>query len=154
MRLDPGRGPWSQIVFDEIKTKEEITRAGWEGLLEHCYGLEQAVPGAKWKKRSAELIRVLGEFEVYSAILRWLALGPTPGQPPEARSQSRKSPYQKGLVWCLAQHNDRDAAVAIADFGLACLRKIPLLGAVSQKVGFTCVQALGAMECGEAGRNS
>src|SRR5258708_6172401 len=41
IQLDPGRGPWSQIVFDEIKTKEEITRAGWEGLLEHCCSLEQ-----------------------------------------------------------------------------------------------------------------
>ena len=58
-QLDPGRGPWSQIVFDEIKTKEEITHAGWEGLLEHCRGLEQAVPGTTWKKRSRQLIAVL-----------------------------------------------------------------------------------------------
>jgi hypothetical protein len=149
-QLDAGRGPWSQIVFDEIKTKEEITQAGWESLLEHCRGLEQAVPGAKWKKRSRELITVLGEAEVFPAMLRWLALGPTPGQPPEARSPIEDSAYQKGIVWCLGQQNDRDAALAIADFGLACLRKVPLLGAVSQKVGFTCVQALGAMECSEA----
>ncbi|HLJ23306.1 MAG TPA: DUF4132 domain-containing protein [Candidatus Acidoferrales bacterium] len=149
-QLDSGRGPWSQIVFDEIKEKDDITRSGWEGFLEHCRALEQAVPGAKWKKRSRELIAILGESEVYSAILRWLALGPTPEQPPEARSPIEDSPYQKGAVWCLAERNDREAAVAIADFGLACLRKIPLLGAVSQKVGFTCVQALGAMQCGEA----
>jgi hypothetical protein len=150
IQLDPGRGPWSQIVFDEIKTKDEITRAGWEGLLEHCGGLEQTVPGAKWKKRSRELISVLGEAEVSSAMLRWLALGPTPGQPPEARSPIEDSAYQKGAVWCLAQRNDGEAARAIADFGIACLRKIALLGAVSQKVGFACAQALGAMECSEA----
>ena len=149
-QLDAGRGPWSQIVFDEIKMMEEITRAGWEALLEHCRDLEQAVPGAKWKKRSSELINILGAAEVFAALIRWLALGPTPGQPSEARSPIEDSPYQKGVVWCLAQRNDREAAVAVADFGLACLRKIPLLGAVSQKVGFTCVQALGAMECGEA----
>ncbi|HEX4641917.1 MAG TPA: DUF4132 domain-containing protein [Candidatus Acidoferrales bacterium] len=149
-QLDPGRGPWTQVVFDEIKTKEEIARAGWEGLLEHCRALEQAVPGAKWKKRSRELINILGEAEVFSALLRWLALGPTPGQPSEARSPIEDSPYQKGLVWCLGASNNRETAVAIADFGLACLRKVPLLGAVSQKVGFTCAQALGAMECGEA----
>ena len=149
-QLDEGRGPWTQAVFDEIKTKEEITRAGWESLLEHCRALEQAIPGAKWKKRSRELINILGEAEVYSALLRWLALGPTPGQPSEARSPIEDSSYQKGVVWCLAAHNDRETAVAIADFGLACLRKVPLLGAVSQKVGFTCVQALGALECGEA----
>ena len=150
IQLDPGRGPWSQVVFDEIGEKEEITRAGWEGLLEHCRGLEQAVPGAKWKKRSRELITVLGETEVFPVILRWLALGPAPGQPPEARSPIEDSAYQKGVVWCLAQRDDREAALAIADFGIACLRKIKMLGAVSQKVGFACAQALGAMECSEA----
>jgi Domain of unknown function (DUF4132) len=150
IQLDAGRGPWSQIVFDEIKTKEEIIRAGWEGLLEHCRGLEQAVPSTKWKRTTRELIGILGEAEVFSTMLRWLALGPTPGQPSEARSPIEDSPYQKGVVWCLGQRNDRETAVAIADFGLACLRKVPLLGAVSQKVGFTCVQALGAMECSEA----
>lgn len=150
IQLEPGRGPWSQIVFDEIKKKEEISRAGWEGLLEHCRSLEQAAPGAKWKKKSSELIAILGEEEVFAAMLRWLALGPTPGQPSEARSPIEDSSYQKGVIWCLGQRNERDAAVAIADFGIACLRKIPLLGAVSQKVGFSCAQALGAMDCSEA----
>ena len=149
-QLDPGRGPWSQIVFDEIKTKEEIARAGWEGLLEHCRSVEQTVPGAKWKRRSRELITVLGEAEVFPAMVRWLALGPTPGQPSEARSPIEDSSYQKGVIWCLGQRDDREAALAIADFGIACLRKIPLLGAVSQKVGFACAQALGAMDCSEA----
>ena len=41
-------------------------------------------------------------------------------------------------------------ASTIGDFAIACLRKIPMLGAVSQKVGFACVQALGAMESNEA----
>jgi hypothetical protein len=150
IRLDPGRGPWLQTVFDEIETKEEIARAGWEALLEHCRGLEQTVPGAKWKKRARELAHGLGVKEVYLALLGWLALGPTPGQPPEARSPIEDSAYQKGVVWCLADRNDGEAALAIADFGIACLRKIRALGAVSQKVGFVCVQALGAMECSEA----
>ena len=150
IQLEPGRGPWSQIVFDEIKTKEEVTRGGWEGLLEHCRSLEQTVPGTKWKKTSRELISILGEAEVFPSMLRWLAAGPTPGEPPEARSPIEDSPYQKGVVWCLAQRNDSEAARAIADFGIACLRKVPILGAVSQKVGFACAQALGAMECSEA----
>jgi hypothetical protein len=150
IQLAPGRGPWSQMVFDEINAKEEIERAGWEGLLEHCRSLEQTVPGAKWKKKSRELISILGEAEVYAAMLQWLALGPTPNQPSEARSPIEDSPYQKGVIWCLAQRSEREAALAIADFGIACLRKIRLLGAVSQKVGFACAQALGAMDCSEA----
>jgi uncharacterized protein DUF4132 len=148
--LDPGRGPWSQIVFDEIAAKDAITRAGWEGLLEHCRTLEQTVPGAKWKARAAELMAALGEAETEAAMLRWLALGPTPGQPPEARSPIEDSSYQKGVIWCVAMKAEPETAIAIADFGIACLRKVPNLGAVSQKVGFACVQALGAMDCSEA----
>ena len=148
--LDPGRGPWSQIVFDEIAGREPITRAGWEGLLEHCRSLEQTVPGSKWRKRAGELMSALGESEALAAMLRWLALGPVPGQPPEARSPIEDSAYQKGVVWGVALRPGPKAAISIADFGLGCLRKVPNLGAVSQKVGFACVQALGAMECSEA----
>lgn len=148
--LAPGRGPWSQIVFDEVATHDDITRAGWEALLEHCRSLEQAAPGKKWNKGAREIMAALGEREASATLERWLALGPTPGQPPEARSPIEDSPYQKGVVWCLGLQRDSASAVAIADFGVACLRKVPLLGAVSQKVGFASVQALGAMECPEA----
>jgi hypothetical protein len=148
--IEPDRGPWSQIVFDEIHAKGEIARAGWEALLEHCRSLEQTVPGARWNKRTRELVAALGETDVVIAMLRWLALGPTPGQPSEARSPIEDSAYQKGAVWCLGLSPSHEVAVAVADFGLACLRKVPMLGAVSQKVGFACVQALGVMECSEA----
>ena len=151
-QLDPGRGPWSQIVFDEVKEKEddELARAGWESLLEHCRSLEQTVPGAKWNKRARQIMVALGEDKAKSAMLRWLALGPTPGQPREAPSPIEDSAYQKGVIWCLGTSREREVAQAIAEFTLACLRKIPMLGAVSQKVGFAGVQALGAMECSEA----
>ena len=149
-QLDPGRGPWSQIVFDELASKNNITRAGWEGLLEHCKSLEQAVPGKKWNKRTQELTAALGEEEVLPTLTRWLALGPTPGQPSEARSPIEDSAYQKGVVWILGLSHNGVAATVIADFGIACLRKVRMLGAISQKVGFACVQALGAMQCNEA----
>ena len=148
--LDPGRGPWSQIVFDEVKEYDEVARIGWEELLEHCRSLEQTVPGAKWNKRSGELMAALGEAEVAAAMLRWLALGPTPNQPREAISPIEDSAYQKGVIWCLGLRREREVAQAIADFTLACLRKIPMIGAVSQKVGFAGAQALGAMDCTEA----
>src|SRR5690242_1228394 len=148
--LDPGRGPWSQLVFDEIAAKDDITRAGWHGLLEHCRALEQTLPGAKWKARTGALMAALGEAEAIAAMRRWLARGPAPGQPPEARSPIEDSSYQKGVVWCVAMKAEPETAIAIADFGIACLRKVPNLGAVSQKVGFACVQALGDMDCSEA----
>lgn len=149
-QLDPGRGPWSQIVFDGIKTKEPIVRSGWEALLEHCKSLQQPTPSAKWRKRAGELVDALGEGEVATSFLRWLALGPTPGQPSEARSPIEDSQYQKGMVWCLASLHEPEAPRAIAEFGFACLRKIRMVGAVSQKVGLACVQALGAIASREA----
>lgn len=148
--LDPGRGPWSQIAFDEIACKDDITRAGWHGLLEHFRMLEQTVPGAKWKKRSQVLTAALGNKEVSQMLERWLELGPTPGQPAEARSPTEDSAYQKGAVWCLALNQHPKSASAIGDFAIACLRKIPMIGAVSQKVGFACIQALGSMDSKEA----
>ncbi len=149
-RLDPGRGPWSQIVFDEVMKEEELARTGWVALLEHCGSLEQTVPGAKWNKRARELMAALGEDKVATVMLRWLALGPTPGQPREATSPIEDSRYQKGVIWCLGRSREREVAQVISEFTLACLRKIPMLGAVSQKVGFAGVQALGVMECAEA----
>jgi hypothetical protein len=148
--FDPGRGPWSQIVFDEIAAKDEITASAWRGLLEHCRALEQTVPGAKWKRGSRDLVRALGESEVWQTLQRWLALGPTPGQPSEASSPIEDSAYQKGVVWLLALSHRPEMASVIGDFGVACLRKIPMIGAVSQKVGLACVQALGSMECSQA----
>ena len=59
--LDPGRGPWSQIVFDDVKEYQDVARIGWEALLEHFRSLEQTVPGVKWNKRSGELMAALGE---------------------------------------------------------------------------------------------
>ena len=147
--LEPGRGPWSQILFEEIAAKDEITGSAWQGLLEHCRALEQTVPGANWKKRSHELIEALGGSAVWPTLQRWLALGPTPGQPAEARSPIEDSSFQKGIVWLLALSQRPEMASAIGDFAIACLRKVPMLGAVSQKVGFACVQALGSMECNE-----
>ncbi|HEY6902754.1 MAG TPA: DUF4132 domain-containing protein [Candidatus Acidoferrales bacterium] len=148
--LEPGRGPWSQIVFEEIAAKDDITRSAWLGLLEHCRALEPTVPGAKWKERSNELIEALGATEVWANLQRWLALGPTPGQPAEARSPIEDSSFQKGAVWLVALGQRPEMASAIGDFAMACLRKVPMLGAVSQKVGFACVQALGSMECNES----
>jgi hypothetical protein len=148
--LDRGRGPWSQIVFDEIAGTDDITRLGWHALLEHCRTLEQTVPGATWNARARELIVALGESNVVETFLRWLALGPTPGQPKEARCPIEDSAYQKGAVWCLALSHQPAIASAVGDFAIASLRKVPMLGAVSQKVGFACAQALGSMECNEA----
>ena len=68
-------------------------------------------------------------------MVRWLAIGPTPGQAAgEARTPAPEdSSYLKGIVLCVGLTDTRESALAIGEFGLACLRKIPNIGAVSQK---------------------
>jgi hypothetical protein len=136
--------------FRRIAAEEPITQAAWLGLLEHCKSLQKTTPRTKWKKRARDLVTALGDAEANFTMRKWLALGPTPGQPSEARSPIEDSDYQKGIVWCTALGQDPESALTIADFGLGCLRKIRMIGAVSQKVGFACVQALGEMACDEA----
>lgn len=148
--LEPGRGPWSQIIFDAIAQKDEVASSGWKVLLEHCRTLTATTPSASWKRRSRELMKALGEDEAGKTMLEWLALGPAPGQPAEARSPIEDSSYQKGIVWSVALVDSRESAVAIGDFAVACLRKIKSVGAVSQKVGLACAAALGTMKCDEA----
>jgi hypothetical protein len=113
--LDPGRGPWSRIVFEEISAYEEITSSGWKGLLDHCRALEQAVPASKWRKRGRDLAQALGESAVWTTLQRWLALGPTRGQPAEACSPIEDSSYQKGVVWLLSLSQRPEAASTLAE---------------------------------------
>ncbi len=86
----------------------------------------------------------IGQAEVLDAARRWLALGPTPGettiQAPEAEAA-----YQKGFVWVLGALGRADIAPDIANFAFGCFRKIPMIGAVSHRVGNACVNALAAM---------
>ena len=86
----------------------------------------------------------IGQAEVLDAARRWLALGPTPGettiQAPEAEAN-----YQKGFVWVLGALGDASIAPDIANFAFGCFRKIPMIGAVSHRVGNACVNALAAM---------
>ena len=86
----------------------------------------------------------IGQAEVLDAARRWLALGPTPGettiQAPEAEAD-----YQKGFVWVLGALGDPFIAPDIANFAFGCFRKIPMIGAVSHRVGNACVNALAAM---------
>src|SRR6185295_1522625 len=53
--------------------------------------------------------------------------------------------FQKGFIWILGALGDTSIAPEIGDFAFACFRKIPMIGAVSHRVGNACVNALAAM---------
>ena len=145
-------GAWSQIVFREVSASKN--RLGkefasgkefeWRALLLHARSLTQSTASKKWQAEAVNVAARIGQAEVLDAARRWLALGPTPGettmQAPEAEAA-----YQKGFVWVLGALGRADIAPDIANFAFGCFRKIPMIGAVSHRVGNACVNALAAM---------
>jgi hypothetical protein len=140
-RLAPA-GAWSQTVFREVSASGKEFE--WQVLLLHARSLTQSTASKKWQTEAVNVTARIGQAEVLDAARRWLALSPTPGettiQAPEAEAA-----YQKGFVWVLGALGDASIAPDIANFAFACFRKIPMIGAVSHRVGNACVNALAAM---------
>src|SRR5579863_5598225 len=135
-------GAWSQTVFREVSASGK--KFEWHALLLHARSLTESTASKKWQAEAVNLTTRIGQGEVLDAARRWLALGPTPGetaiQAPEAEAS-----YQKGFVWILGALGDASIAPDIANFAFGCFRKIPMVGAVSHRVGNACVNALAAM---------
>jgi hypothetical protein len=135
-------GAWSRAVFRDVSASGKEFE--WQALLLHARSLTQSTASKKWQTEAVSLATRIGKDEVLVAARRWLALGPTPGetavQAPEAEAG-----YQKGFVWVLGALGDASIAPDIANFAFGCFRKIPMIGAVSHRVGNACVNALAAM---------
>jgi hypothetical protein len=135
-------GAWSQNIFREVSASGKEFE--WQALLLHARSLTQSTASKKWQAEAVNMTTRIGQSEVLDAARRWLALGPTPGetkiQVPEAEAD-----YQKGFVWVLGALGDASIAPDIANFAFGCFRKIPMIGAVSHRVGNACVNALAAM---------
>jgi Domain of unknown function (DUF4132) len=135
-------GAWSETVFREVSASGK--KFEWHALLLHARSLTQSTASKKWQTEAVNMATRIGHAEVLDAARRWLALSPTPGettiQAPEAEAT-----YQKGFVWVLGALGDTSIAPDIADFAFRCFRKIPMIGAVSHRVGNACVNALAAM---------
>ncbi|WP_263353122.1 DUF4132 domain-containing protein [Acidicapsa acidisoli] len=135
-------GAWSRIVFEEVATFEK--KFDWHALLLHARSLTQSTASKKWQSKAVNLASRIGPAEVLDAARRWLALGPTPGEKMIQTSEA-EADYQKGFIWVLGTLGDVSIAPDIADFAFGCFRKIPMIGAVSHRVGNACVNALAAM---------
>jgi hypothetical protein len=135
-------GAWSQTVFQEVSASEKEFE--WHALLVHARSLTQSAASKKWQTEAVNLATRIGQAEVLDAARRWLALGPTPGETMIQAGEGEAS-YQKGFVWVLGAIGDTSIAPDIANFAFGCFRKIPMIGAVSHRVGNACVNALAAM---------
>jgi len=134
---------WSRSVFEEIdQSPKQMT---WRHLFLHARSLTQSNPSQKWLKEAIACVDQIGRGEFLEAAHRWLAMGPMPGMGPQVQVPDEEADYQKGFIWTLGALGDASVASAIADFAFACFRKIPMIGAVSHRVGNACVNALAAM---------
>ncbi|HEY1757540.1 MAG TPA: DUF4132 domain-containing protein [Bryobacteraceae bacterium] len=135
-------GAWSQTVFREISASGKEFE--WQALLLHARSLTQSTASKKWQTEAVSLTARIGQAEVLEAAQRWLALGPTPGET-AIQAPEGEAAYQKGFVWVLGALGNASIAPDIANFAFGCFRKIPMIGAVSHRVGNACVNALAAM---------
>jgi hypothetical protein len=133
------QGAWSRIVFQEMAASPH--QAAWERIFVHAAELKSAEASKKWRAASREFMNTLGREVFFHAATRWLALGPSPGHP-GVQISSGEADFQKGFLWFLADESDERLPRLLADFAEGALKKIPMLGAVSQKIGNACVNVL------------
>jgi hypothetical protein len=139
--FDP-KGPWSRRIAPELN-------AAWQELLAAGKGITGSEPSKKWRDAARARVAAIGSETVRETALRWLALGPSPDAS-GVQLDTRESDYQRGLLWSLAEFSDAETCRAVAHFAEQCLRKIPQIGAVSQKSGNACIGVLSAMGGSEA----
>lgn len=133
------QGAWSQVVFQEIS--QSARRNVWERVFFHTADLKSSEASQKWRAVSRQLIEELGREVFLEASERWLGIGPSPGRP-GVQISAGEAEYQKGFLWFLAGQTDERLPGLLANFAEAALKKVPMMGAVSQKVGNACVNVL------------
>jgi hypothetical protein len=131
-------GNWSRAIAGDLTP-------ALRAILESGAEISGSEPSKKWRDAAADRISETGRDALRETALRWLSLGPNPGGP-EAQVDSHEADCQRGLLWSLTSLNDAEVCTAVARFAEGCLRKIPMLGAVSQKSGNACVKVLAAMD--------
>jgi Domain of unknown function (DUF4132) len=113
----------------------------WERLFSHASELKSSEAPKKWRLATQRIIQEIGSDVFLEAALRWLALGPSPDRP-GVQITSREAELEKGFLWFLADQTDERLSRLLANFAETALKKIPMIGAVSQKVGNACVNVL------------
>ncbi len=136
-------GAWTRLVFE--KTRQSPRSHEWLELFDHARSLSQSAPSKKWQDAAKRCVEAVGRAEFVEGAHTWLALGPMPVEASQLQVPDQEAHYQKGFVWTVGVVGDAALAPALARFALQCLRKIPMIGAVSHRAGNACVGALAAM---------
>ncbi|MBI4908664.1 MAG: DUF4132 domain-containing protein [Acidobacteria bacterium] len=135
-------GAWSRRVFQDAARGPN--HFAWRALFQHARSLTQSTASNKW---IAEAVRIAGQIpreEFVQTSHRWLAIGPMPDMP-QVQMPEDEAAIQKGFIWTIGAVGDASLSPDLADYAFACFRKIPMLGAVSHRVGNACLNALSVM---------
>ena len=135
-------GPWSQAIAADVTE-------GWQAVLEAGREISGSEASKKWRVAAGQRVAAIGREQFRETAARWLAIGPTPGHRDQQVCQ-KEADYQRGLLWSLAEFGDAETCSAVARFAEGCLRKIPMVGAVSQKAANASIKVLAVMESSEA----
>jgi len=135
-------GAWSRQICGEVTP-------AWRTVLEAGCEISGHAPAKKWRQAAAARVAEIGREPFRMTALRWLELGPSPGEL-TLPATALESDFQRGLLWSLAEFSDAETAAAVARFAEQCLRKIPAIGPVSQRSGNAGVGVLAAMGGPEA----
>ena len=133
------QGAWSQVVFQEIAACPQ--KAMWERIFSHAAEIKSSEPPRKWRAAAQGLVEELGKPAFLEAAIGWLALGASPNRA-GVQISSGEAELQTGFLWFLAGQTDDRLPGRLAGFAESALKKIPMLGAVSAKVGNACVNVL------------
>ncbi len=131
-------GPWSQAIAAEVTPE-------WREVLGAGAAISGATASGKWRQAAGKRAEAIGREAFRATALRWLAVGPSPGVA-DQQVPIPESEYQRGLLWSLAAFNDAEMCSAVARFAEQSLRKIAMVGAVSQKSANACINVLAAMD--------
>ncbi len=138
-RAGKPEGKWSERVLHDT-----AGLAAWQDLIEYWTSLTQSEASMKWRDGAEERIAKIGREDFLKRAQAWLEMDPMP-ENTLAQVPEKEADYQKGFIWSVGALSDVALAGGVADFAVACFRKIPQVGAVSQRVGNACVNALALM---------
>ena len=130
-------GKWTARIAAEIDP-------AWRAVLEAGTELSGSEASGKWRHAAEDRMKAIGREAFRTTALRWLEIGPSPDTP-GTQAPIKESDYQRGLLWSLTGFNDAEMCASLARFAEQCLKKIPMIGAVSQKSGNACIRVLAAM---------
>jgi Domain of unknown function (DUF4132) len=139
--LEPA-GTWSACVLADLAGDSPSVREAWTELVRHLLAVGDGEPSAKWVKALQAHLDAVGRQQFLERALRWISLGPMPGEPTTPQVPERDADYLRGFVWALSTFEDAPVPAALADLAEQCLKKIPNHGPVAARVGNACIRAL------------